>query len=39
MLVKRVKQELDTTSAKKGKKKYYLFTLIPKRPVPNNKRN
>ena len=30
MIVNRVKQELDTTTAKKGKKKYYLFTPIPK---------
>lgn len=32
MLVNRVKQELDTTTSKRGKKKYYLFTNIPKRP-------
>ena len=35
MIVNRVKQELDTTATKKGKKKYYLFTPIPK----YNKRN
>ena len=35
MIVNRVKQELDTTTTKKGKKKYYLFTPIPK----YNKRN
>ena len=35
MVVNRVKQELDTTATKKGKKKYYLFTPIPK----YNKRN
>ena len=32
MLVKRIKQELDNTSAKKGKKKYYLFTMAPRKP-------
>ena len=31
MLVNRIKQELDTTTAKKGKKKYYLFTSIPRK--------
>ncbi|WP_409200182.1 DUF655 domain-containing protein [Methanobrevibacter sp. DSM 116169] len=33
MLVKRIKQELDNTSAKKGKKKYYLFTPIPRKNI------
>lgn len=32
MIVNRIKQELDTTTSKKGKKKYYLFTSIPKQP-------
>ncbi len=31
MIVNRIKQELDTTTVKKGKQKYYLFT-----PIPNN---
>lgn len=43
MIVNRVKQELDTTTAKKGKKKYYLFTPIPKAQKkhrnPRNSRN
>ena len=30
MLVNRIKQELDTTTVKKGKQKYYLFTPIPR---------
>lgn len=34
MIVNRVKQELDTTTVKKGKQKYYLFT-----PIPNNALN
>ncbi len=29
MIVNRIKQELDTTTVKKGKQKYYLFTPIP----------
>ncbi|MCC7553881.1 MAG: DUF655 domain-containing protein [Methanobacteriaceae archaeon] len=37
MLVKRIKQELDNTSAKKGKKKYYLFTSAPRRNIEKNK--
>lgn len=37
MLVNRIKQELDTTTTKKGKKKYYLFTSIP-RKLNNNKK-
>lgn len=35
MIVNRVKQELDTTTVKKGKQKYYLFTPIPR----NSNRN
>lgn len=35
MLVKRIKQELDNTSAKKGKKKYYLFTPVPRKSIDN----
>ncbi|MDL2246230.1 DUF655 domain-containing protein [Methanobrevibacter sp. OttesenSCG-928-K11] len=38
MLVKRVKQELDNTAAKKGKKKYHIFTSIPKRHNDNKPR-
>ncbi len=39
MIVNRVKQELDTTTTKKGKKKYYLFTPIPRfSKRKNNKR-
>ncbi len=34
MIVNRVKQEFDTTTVKKGKQKYYLFT-----PIPNNALN
>ena len=30
MIVNRVQQELDTSTIKKGKKKYYIFTQIPK---------
>ena len=30
MIVNRIKQELDTTTVKKGKQKYYLFTPIPR---------
>jgi putative nucleotide binding protein len=37
MLVKRIKQELDNTSAKKGKKKYHIFTSIPKKHNDNKK--
>ena len=43
MIVNREKQELNTTTAKKGKKKYYLFTPIPKAQKkhrnPRNSRN
>ena len=38
MLVNRVKQELDTTTVKKGKQKYYLFTPIPRSAQNRNKR-
>ena len=38
MIVNRVKQELDTTTVKKGKQKYYLFTPIPRSPQNRNKR-
>lgn len=31
MITNRIKQELDTTTTKKGKNKYHLFTNIPKR--------
>ena len=37
MIVKKVQQELDTTSPKKGKKKYYLFTQPPN-SKPRNSR-
>ena len=39
MIVNRVKQELDTTTVKKGKQKYYLFTPIPRSPQSRNKSN
>lgn len=39
MLTKRVQLELDTTQAKKGKKKYYLFTQVPKLHPSNKRRN
>lgn len=39
MLTKRVKLELDTTKTKKGKKKYYLFTQVPKLHPSNKRRN
>ena len=32
MIVNRVKQELDTTTPKRGKNKYYLFTQPPRAP-------
>lgn len=32
MIVNRVKQELNTTESKRGKKKYYLFTTMPRKP-------
>ena len=38
MIVNRVKQELDTTTVKKGKQKYYLFTPIPRNAQNRNKR-
>ncbi|WP_407423517.1 DUF655 domain-containing protein [Methanobrevibacter sp.] len=38
MIVNRVKQELDTTTVKKGKQKYYLFTPIPRSSQSRNKR-
>lgn len=38
MLVNRVKQELDTTTVKKGKQKYYLFTPIPRNGSNRNNR-
>ena len=38
MLVNRVKQELDTTTVKKGKQKYYLFTPIPRSSQKRNNR-
>ena len=37
MLAKRVRLELDTTTVKRGKNKYYMFTQIPSRH-PSNKR-
>jgi putative nucleotide binding protein len=40
MLAKRVRLELDTTTVKRGKNKYYMFTLIPGRhPANKKKRN
>ena len=38
MITNRVKQELDTTTVKKGKQKYYLFTPIPRNAQNRNKR-
>ena len=32
MIVNRVKQELDTTTPKRGKNRYYIFTQAPRRP-------
>ncbi|MBQ2832770.1 DUF655 domain-containing protein [Methanobrevibacter sp.] len=32
MIVNRVKQELDTTTIRRGKRKYYIFTQAPRRP-------
>jgi putative nucleotide binding protein len=32
MIVNRVKQELDTSIVRRGKRKYYLFTQAPRRP-------
>ena len=37
MLAKRVRLELDTTTVKRGKNKYYMFTQVPSRH-PSNKR-
>lgn len=37
MIVKRVLQELDTTSPKKGKQKYYIFTQPPSAPRKQRK--
>ncbi|WP_407424653.1 DUF655 domain-containing protein [Methanobrevibacter sp.] len=37
MLAKRVRLELDTTTVKRGKSKYYMFTQVPSRH-PANKR-
>lgn len=39
MLANRVKQELDTATVKRGKKKYYLFTQIPRKPNMSTKKN
>ncbi|MBR2556810.1 MAG: DUF655 domain-containing protein, partial [Methanobrevibacter sp.] len=39
MLVNRVMQELDTTTAKRGKKKYYIFTSIPRAPRRNQRKS
>jgi putative nucleotide binding protein len=38
MIANRVKQELDTTTVKRGKLKYYLFTPIPRNNSNRNKR-
>lgn len=38
MIVNRIKQELDTTTVKKGKQKYYLFTPIPRSNQNQKKR-
>lgn len=32
MIVNRIKQELDTTTPRRGKNKYYIFTQAPRRP-------
>ena len=32
MIVNRVKQELDTTTPRRGKNRYYIFTQAPRRP-------
>ncbi|MCQ2972698.1 MAG: DUF655 domain-containing protein [archaeon] len=37
MIVNRIKQELDTTESKRGKKKYHIFTAVPRRPKQNNR--
>lgn len=39
MLVNRVMQELDTTTAKRGKKKYYIFTAVPRAPRKNKRKS
>ena len=38
MLANRVKQELDTTTVRRGKKKYHLFTPIPRKPDSDDKK-
>lgn len=38
MLAKRVRLELDTTTVKRGKNKYYMFTQIPSRHPSNRKK-
>lgn len=38
MIANRVKQELDTTTVKRGKLKYYLFTPIPRNNSNRNKK-
>ena len=38
MLAKRVRLELDTTTVKRGKNKYYMFTPIPSKHPANKKK-
>ena len=38
MLAKRVRLELDTTTVKRGKNKYYMFTQVPSRHPSNRKK-
>ena len=38
MLAKRVRLELDTTTVKRGKNKYYMFTQVPSRHHSNRKK-
>lgn len=38
MLANRVKQELDTATVRRGKKKYHLFTQIPRKPNTSDKK-
>jgi putative nucleotide binding protein len=38
IIVKKVKQELDTTKEKRGKNKYRIFTHVPRKNKDNNRR-